>query len=82
MITGSRCTCGKVGHTSKRQARRAHAKARDRLRFYVCPESGSWHATNDEKKRPPATKRQLRAKKKHVNRKGRHQAKQALRGMR
>ena len=51
------CPCGKRGFTSKTTARRAHIRSGSRLRFYLCPDSWTWHATNHEKV-PKGTRKQ------------------------
>ena len=43
------CECGKRGYPSRTCARRAHRTSGERLRFYRCGVSDTWHATNDEK---------------------------------
>lgn len=40
------CYCGKRGFTSRDAARRALAKAGNKIRVYVCSKSNSWHVTS------------------------------------
>ena len=40
------CDCGKRGFSSRSAARRALAKAGNKIRLYVCPLSGTWHVTS------------------------------------
>lgn len=55
------CGCGKRGYPSRTRARRAHKTSGARLRFYKCPATGLWHATNDEKRqRHQSPRRQTR----------------------
>lgn len=38
--------CGKRGYSSRDAAKRALAKASNKIRLYRCPDSGLWHATS------------------------------------
>lgn len=43
------CDCGKRGYPSRATCKSAHKMSGARLRFYRCPISRDWHATNDQK---------------------------------
>jgi ribosomal protein L37E len=40
--------CGKRAYASERQAKRAHSKARFRLRLYECEHGAGWHVTHEQ----------------------------------
>lgn len=40
------CYCGKRGFQSRNAAKRSMSKAGNKIRLYLCPESGLWHVTS------------------------------------
>ena len=42
------CNCGKRAYDSRYAARRALARASNKVRLYVCPFSGKWHVTSTD----------------------------------
>lgn len=43
------CACGKRAFSSRSAARRALARAGNKVRLYICPWSGTWHVTSSYK---------------------------------
>lgn len=43
------CECGKRAFSSRSAAKRALSKAGNKVRLYICPQSGKWHVTSSNK---------------------------------